>query len=192
RQHAAPAGDAERVGGFALRTGDQVQHLLSAARDQRHLDDRQRDPGRQPRLLLGRFDDQDVHEDGDDDRRQAVHDVHQELHGADAAASGVLAEEEGDEDADRHRDQGADADDDSGADQVRADPVRFALGDEVPADRLDAVVDDGPDDDHQYRHGGYRGGDGEPLGDPAGRMPATQVAGRHERLGRVEGLLLAA
>ena len=41
---------------------------------------------------------------------QAVHHVHQELapRGL-AAATGVLAEEEGDQDADRHRDQGADA-----------------------------------------------------------------------------------
>ena len=43
-----------RVGGFALGAGDEIQHLLGAAGDQRHLDDRQRDRGLEARLALAR------------------------------------------------------------------------------------------------------------------------------------------
>ena len=33
-----------------------------------------------------------------------------------------------------------------------------------------------------------RGDDGDPLGDPTDRVAPAQVAGRHQRLGRIEGL----
>ena len=36
-EHRAPAGHAERVGGFAQAVGDEQQHLLAAAGDQRQL-----------------------------------------------------------------------------------------------------------------------------------------------------------
>ena len=50
RQDAAPAGDAERVGSFSLGAGDEPQHLLRTAGDQRHLDDRKGDRGGEARL----------------------------------------------------------------------------------------------------------------------------------------------
>ena len=83
--------------------------------------------------------------------------------GRGAARPGVLAEEERDQDPDRHRDQGGDADDDPGADEGRADAFGSPLVMKSQLIAFDAVTDDGDDHDHQHRDRGERGGDGERL-----------------------------
>ena len=74
------------------------------------------------------------------------------------AVPGELGQEERDQDPDRHRDRGRDRDDDAGADELRADPGRRALDQEVEAERAGAADDHGVDDDRQHRDGGHRGG----------------------------------
>ena len=127
-------------------------------------------------------DDQDVDEDGDDDRRQAVHHVHQELDRAAVPRRPAYS--------------------------LRKSAIRTPIGIaiSVPMPTMIAVptiaerfrrrhrparslvtksqlialtpADHGEDDDHQHRDGGDRGGDGEDPSTPADQLASAQVAGR--------------
>ena len=193
RQHGAPAVHAERVGGLAQAAGDEQQHLLAGARDQRQHHDRQRDRAGEARLLVLRDHDQPVDEQPDHDRRDALHHVERELEDSRRARprAGELGQVEPGEDPQRQGDHRRCRDDLERPEQRVGDPAArpAPVGWWMTKPRLSAAAPRATtpyNDDHQHCHRGQRGGGRDDLNEPVDPGAPAQVARTASAARRVE------
>src|SRR5262245_4674495 len=178
-----PAPRAHGGAGVAEVDWNELQDLLGGADDDRQHQDRERDATRdRPEADPGAADEGSVDEQAHEDRWDACHHVGEEADGPGEPARAVLGQEDRGRDAEGHADHDRDAEHHRRADEAVEEaaalrPERQWLrgGEEVDADRGQALDQRDADDQDEGNHGHEERADEDPAHDPVGPLARARV-----------------